>query len=83
MRIEWMDEKRTNASIAALPEWVESKVHDAQLDFRNADDMDRFLLSTKPSQRAIRYTRVNTFGKHFRVEDDSTIVGWHPCLNCR
>jgi hypothetical protein len=37
-----------------------------------ADDMDRFLLSQKPSQRATRYARITAFGNHFRVEDETT-----------
>ena len=44
----------------------------SDLDLHNLEDMDRFLLSKNPSQRAIRYTRVTAFGNHFRVEDDST-----------
>ena len=47
-------------------------MRDADLDLRNQTDMDRFLLSKKPVQRATRYTRVTAFGKHFRVEDEST-----------
>ena len=37
------------------------------------EDMDLFLLSKKPAQRATRYARIIAFGNHFRVEDDSTI----------
>ena len=47
-------------------------MRDANLDLRNQTDMDRFLLSKKLAQKATRYTRVTAFGKHFRVEDEST-----------
>ena len=30
------------------------------------------MLSTKPSQRAARYTRIKAFGHHFRVEDSTS-----------
>lgn len=51
---------------------MEHTVGESELDFRNPEDMDRFLLSKNPSQRATRYTRVTAFGNHFRVEDLST-----------
>ena len=35
----------------------------------NIDDMDRILLCSRPSQKAIWYTRMCAFGNHFRVED--------------
>jgi hypothetical protein len=38
----------------------------------NPDDMDRFLLCTKPSQRATRYARMKAFGNHFQAEDLAT-----------
>jgi hypothetical protein len=38
----------------------------------NLDDMDIFLLCTKPSQRAIRYGRMKAFGNHFRIENLAT-----------
>jgi hypothetical protein len=34
--------------------------------------MDRFLLCTKPSQRATRYGRMKAFGNHFRAENSVT-----------
>ena len=56
----------------SLSDWMEHSVGELDLDLRNPEDMDRFLLSRNPSQRAVRYTRVTAFGNHFRVEDDST-----------
>lgn len=64
-----MQEDPTTPSLA---DWIERTVGELDLDLRNAEDMDRFLLSKNPSQRAIRYTRVTAFGNHFRVEDDRT-----------
>ena len=34
--------------------------------------MDRFLLSKKPAQKAMRYRHVVAFDNHFRVEDEQT-----------
>jgi len=47
-------------------------VHDSDIDLRIPENMDVFLLSRRPSQRATRYGRIRAFGNHFRVEDDST-----------
>ena len=64
-----MQEDPTTPSLA---DWTENTVGESDLDLRNPEDMDRFLLSKNPSQRATRYTRVTAFGNHFQVEDDST-----------
>ena len=61
-----------NPSIPPLAEWMQSTVAELDLDFRNPDDMDGFLLNRKLSQRAPRYARIATFGNHFRVEDEIT-----------
>ncbi len=47
-------------------------VDESELNLRNPDDMDRFLLSKKPSQVATRYTRILAFGNRFRVDDDTS-----------
>ena len=44
----------------------------SDIDLRIPENMDVFLLSRRPSQRATRYGRIRAFGNHFRVEDDST-----------
>jgi hypothetical protein len=41
-------------------------------DVPNAVDVDSLLLCTKPSQKAMRYTKMKAFGNHFRVEDEAT-----------
>ena len=50
---------------------MENHVLESDFDMANADDRDRFLLSKKPLQRALRYTRMMAFGNHFRVEDET------------
>lgn len=45
---------------------------ESDLDLRNPEHMDYFLLNKKPAQRATRYAQVIAFGNHFQVEDDST-----------
>ena len=52
--------------------WIERRLQSADVDLSNPTDMDRFLLSKKPAQRAMRYKRVVAFGNHFRVEDEET-----------
>lgn len=61
-----------NAENETLPQWMERTVRDTNLDLRNPEDMDRLLLSRKPSQKATRYSRIMAFGNHFRVQDEST-----------
>jgi hypothetical protein len=34
-----------------------------------AVDVDTLLLDTKPSQKAMRYTKMKAFGNHFRVDN--------------
>lgn len=69
---KWKDEDRTNPLTPPLADWVERYVRDLEMDLRDPNEMDRFLLSKKPSQRATRYTRITAFGNHFRVEDETT-----------
>ena len=40
------------------------------MDATNPEELDRLLLSTKPSQRAMRYSRMKCFGSNFRVDDE-------------
>jgi hypothetical protein len=53
-------------------EWVKGVIWSSPLDVRNEDDMDKLLLTSKPSQIATRYTRMKAFGNHFRVADESS-----------
>jgi hypothetical protein len=41
-------------------------------DIPNAVDVDSLLLYTKPSQKAMRYTKMKAFRNHFRAEDEAT-----------
>jgi hypothetical protein len=38
----------------------------------NPDDMDKFLLCTKPSKRTTRYGRMKAFRNHLRAENSAT-----------
>lgn len=50
-------------------EWIRTAINISTVDVAKADDVNRLLISTKPSQKAIRYTRMKSFGTHFRVDD--------------
>jgi hypothetical protein len=41
-------------------------------DAPNAVDVDSLLLCTKPSQKAMRYTKMKAFGNHFKADDEAT-----------
>jgi hypothetical protein len=68
----WELNRVQDPSIAPFEDWVRGAVADSDLDANNPDDIDRLLLSTKPFQRAFRYTRMKAFGNHFRVEDTTS-----------
>ena len=68
----WSLEADENRETPVLADWIERTVQASNLDLRKAEDMDRFLLSKRPSQRATRYGRVLAFGNRFRVDDDTT-----------
>jgi hypothetical protein len=44
-------------------------IHGQQLDLGNLDCLDALLLCNKPSQVALRYTRMKAYGNHFRMDD--------------
>lgn len=71
-RRKWKVEQRANPSTPALADWIQAVVLNSDVDMHEAEDRDRLLLSVKPSQRAMRYSRITAFGNHFRVDDAST-----------
>jgi hypothetical protein len=50
-------------------DWVKGIIHGQQVDLGNPDGLDVELLRSKPSQVAMRYTRMKAYANHFRVED--------------
>ena len=66
---QWEEEKGLNPNIPIFEKWIKVAVHRHHVDPNNADDMDRVLLCSRPSQVATRYTRMKAYGNHFRVED--------------
>jgi hypothetical protein len=40
---------------------------------KNTEDMDKLLLTTKRSQKAVCYTKMKAFGNHFRVADETSV----------
>ncbi len=50
-------------------DWVKVVIHEQQLDLGNPDGLDVVLLCNKPYQVAMQYTKMKTYGNHFRVED--------------
>jgi hypothetical protein len=69
---QWEALHGTDATILPFEEWVKGAVRSTEVDVNNSEDMDRLLLTTKPSQIATRYTRMKAFGNHFRVADESS-----------
>jgi hypothetical protein len=50
---------------------VSGAIRSYAADAENEIDVDTLLLCTKPSQRAIQYTKMRAFGHHFRVDDEA------------
>ena len=69
---EWRTEAARILGTLAMSVWIERRLQSADVGLSNPTDMDRFLLSKEPAQRAMRYRRVVAFGNHFRVEDEET-----------
>jgi hypothetical protein len=65
----------SDASLMGSPfsEWIRGHAQREALDVTNPDNMDRFLLCMKPSQRATRYGRMKAFGNQFRAENSATV----------
>jgi hypothetical protein len=49
--------------------WIKGVIHGKELDLNNLNDLDTMLLCNKPSQVALRYTRLKAYGNHFRMDD--------------
>jgi hypothetical protein len=62
-------EQTSNLNIPPFAKWVKGVVHAQHMDLGNPKDLDVVLLCNKPSQVATHYTRMKTYGNHFRVED--------------
>lgn len=76
----WTNERDEDPGIPPFHEWIQNVVRNSPLDVTNADDRDRLLLATKPSQKASRYTKMLSYGNHFRVDDGD--IGRFQTYNC-
>ena len=54
-------------------ERVKGAVRSNPLDMRNVDEMDKLLLTSKPSQITTRHIRIKAFGNYFKVVDESSV----------
>jgi hypothetical protein len=66
---KWELNRVQDPSIALFEEWVRGDATHNDFDSSNPKDIDRLMMSTKPSQRVVCYTRMKAFENHFRVED--------------
>jgi hypothetical protein len=66
---KWKEGRDRNSSIPFFEEWVQGIAKRDALDVTKPEDLDRLLLSYKPAQRAMRYTKIKAFGNHFEVDD--------------
>jgi hypothetical protein len=69
---KWRAAQDEDSRTPAFEQWVSGALRMFAADAPNAVDVDSLLLCTKPSQKAMRYTKMKAFGNHFRVEDEAT-----------
>jgi hypothetical protein len=70
--MKWRVEQEVDPAIPEFEEWVGSVLKSYDTDARNTNDVDTLLLCTKPSQKALQYTKMKAFGNHFRVDDETS-----------
>ena len=68
----WKNERDEDLSTPPFHDWIQNVVWNSFLDVIDADARDRLLLATKTSQKAMRYTKMLSYGSHFRVDDGDT-----------
>jgi hypothetical protein len=72
MTRRWEGICESNPTTIPFEDWVQEIRDTEDLDVNNPEDFDKLLLCMKPSQRAIRYSRMKAFGNHFRVDGHAT-----------
>jgi hypothetical protein len=68
----WNAEMEEDRDTPVFEEWIRGAMRTYAADAPTEVDVDNLLLCTKPSQKAMRYTKMKAFGNHFRVLDDMT-----------
>ena len=61
----WKNESDEESSTPPFHDWIQNVVWNSSLDVTDADARDHLLLATKPSQKAMRYTKMLSYGSHF------------------
>jgi hypothetical protein len=63
-----------NPNICTFENWIKDSVHNQPMDPKNADDIDKVMMCSRPSQLATQYTRMKAYENHFRVEDQQSMT---------
>jgi hypothetical protein len=67
----WRAQREEDRSIPEFEDWITGALRTFGVDDAADVDVDSLLLSMKPAQKAMRYTKMKTFGNHFRVMDET------------
>ena len=70
---KWKEEQQADPSSPPFEEWVQGVAKREAVDVITTEDLDRLLLSWKPAQRAMRYTKMKAFRNHFKVDNAASI----------
>jgi hypothetical protein len=66
---KWDLEQTSKPNTPPFANWIKGVIHRKELDLSNLNDLDAMLLCNKPSQVALRYTRLKAYGNHFSMDD--------------
>lgn len=67
----WGAQREEDRSLPEFEDWISGALRSFPVDDAANVDVDTLLLSMKPAQKAMRYTKMKAFGNHFRVMDDT------------
>jgi hypothetical protein len=68
----WNAEMEEDRDTPTFEEWIRGAMRTYAANAPTEVDVDSLMLCTKPSQKAMRYTKMKAFENHFRVLDDTT-----------
>jgi hypothetical protein len=69
---KWRAQLMVDPATPNFEHWVGTAVRNHVDEAPTTVDVDTLLLCTRPSQKAMRYTKMKAYGNHFRVHDESS-----------
>ena len=70
---KWQEEHDRDPNTTPLNVWIKTAMDNDENNAYSLEDRDRLMLTRKPLQKAIRYSRMMAFGNHYRVDDEANL----------